>query len=415
MHFPYSLIIATAAPQFQARGIASLKVADDGKLTLDRGTASDTKALRVRVVEDGKVIETSGVHELLREEDSTLDEVVNQGRDSLFDEELFHELAKEGRHLLGYGVRVASGTITLPIASPQAAHKQRALLIDLVDRGEPVSAQATLASALTQYLKLGLNNIYQMRYQSRTDVPAPLSKFRSTETRGSTLIQSILCLDQHRQAVSRLQGPLKHLNASMLSAGLASTFDVDSRWLSLRKATGKQRASHVLHKEAIDNPVATALGEQSSTCSLGLPSSLRLLIHVRTDLSGPLYGTRFYVEKVTASGVVPVARDVDNAAEAIKRLNEATPQFILEHLAVQEPAWSLHASAPELLNVKDRKKRATLLVSKGAIGVMVGVEGSGKQARVHCSWDGDQIDVAIKGGADKLQIVLAQIDEARPV
>lgn len=364
-------------------------------------------------MEHGKVTETSSVPELLRSEDSTLDELVNQGRDSLFDEELHYELVKEGRQLIAYGVGVASGTITIAVPAPEVMNVPRMLLIDLVDREESIFAQGMLAPAVGQYLKLGLNHIYRQRYRRRTTVPTPLSKKRSAEPQGSTLLQSILCLAQHRQAVLGLQGPLKHLNASMLSAGLDSTYETDGLFAISPQVSSKQRANKRVQKDAVDSLFSNTLGEQSSTCSLGLPSSQRLLVHVHTDLSGPLYGTKYNIERVSpTTGIEPVARDVDNGAQAMKTLYEAVPRFILQHLAAQETAWSLHRSAPELSNVKDPRKRVSLLVSKGAIGLVTEVEGPEAKACIRCTWDGEHIDVAVKDGFDKLQSILSEIVES---
>ncbi|KAI5309756.1 RNA polymerase II mediator complex subunit [Ascosphaera atra] len=99
-----------AGKDFRDRGLIKLRRGADGKVVLDQGLdASGPRGLRVRVERNGKVVGKSNPMWLERLRVATskgekidVDERLKIKRDTLFEEELWYELGRETRALLGY-------------------------------------------------------------------------------------------------------------------------------------------------------------------------------------------------------------------------------------------------------------------------------------------------------------------------
>ncbi|KAH9845546.1 Subunit 17 of Mediator complex, partial [Teratosphaeria destructans] len=110
-----------SAPEFSRRGIAALTTTEEGDLTLGRGFGRKAKALRVVIKRHGQVVGVSRTPETSTDEEGqlTLDQRIRRARDSLFDEELYHEMIREARTVANFGVHTTrDGILFTPDPTP---------------------------------------------------------------------------------------------------------------------------------------------------------------------------------------------------------------------------------------------------------------------------------------------------------
>jgi mediator of RNA polymerase II transcription subunit 17 len=166
-----------AGPLFRGQGLVTFEPDKEGDIILKHVAASEPKMVRVRLEENGNIIGSSRLSALLNEETTNdhLHDQVLRARDSLFEEELFHEMMIETRTLLSIGVQVRDKTIRIPLNN--AINKDsdsNALLVDLVmlgDTNTELKSDALsdeFAQSVALSLRVLLSNLHRQRLIRRT-------------------------------------------------------------------------------------------------------------------------------------------------------------------------------------------------------------------------------------------------------
>ena len=185
-----------AAPTFRDRGLAALRSDPvTGCIDLDTGTLSGSPStIRVRIQQrkTGKLIAVSvalddSVDEN-GEESQSIEAAILAARNSLYDEELHHELHREARTMLNRGVKCKSEVIVLPLKG------DREVLIDLVPttdftadvkntdiangvgRDEVDATDVKLATTIALSARMLLSRAHRQNLERRAKPPPPLTE-----------------------------------------------------------------------------------------------------------------------------------------------------------------------------------------------------------------------------------------------
>ncbi|KAL8902580.1 MAG: hypothetical protein Q9207_004581 [Kuettlingeria erythrocarpa] len=291
-----------AQPEFRDRGLAALRRESDGSIRLDKGLLwKGDKRLRVRLLEKGRCVSTSGAQTTPDNAERPLTEQLSQARNSLFDEELFHEMDREVRHLINQGVRVVGDAIRFPLEEHSEVE------IDLIPLGEEEQDQAqnqsdsTIPDSIAMTLRILLSHAHRETHHRRTQPPPPLSE-TPPPRRVYPLLRPILEIKQHESAVKAVQAIIKTLERTLSSASLSfSASELPSS--SLIPPSQNQ-------KSTIQSLLARLTHPHHFSTTLALPSNqTRLNLSIHTTFSPPTFGTSFTLSTLTSapdSGVASI-------------------------------------------------------------------------------------------------------------
>jgi mediator of RNA polymerase II transcription subunit 17 len=214
---------------FRDRGFASLRRADDGTLILDKGLVpSRPKAVRVRVRREGKITGSSGLSQFVAAAaaDDSVEKTTLQARDTLFEEELFHELNREARSLASSGVTAHRHLIEF------AYDDGHQIILDLVDPEDmPSEAETTepdpqcgiIAEATAHALRILLSYSHRQNLRRRSQFPPPLTNHKRP-TPQYHLLRPILSYLQHNSHLRSLQAFMNDTYNVLRTAGLTSEY-----------------------------------------------------------------------------------------------------------------------------------------------------------------------------------------------
>lgn len=170
-----------ATPVFRDRGLASLRRAEDGSLILDKGLIpSGSRFVRVRVRQGSRLFTSSKPSASSFTGDQAVEQQILQARDSLFEEELFHELVREARSMASCGVTMRENLIRVPVSDDLE------IQLDLIDADDD-SLQSNqnssqqdnlLADGVAHSIRLLLTFAHRQNFRRRTQIPPPLTPKR---------------------------------------------------------------------------------------------------------------------------------------------------------------------------------------------------------------------------------------------
>ncbi|KAL8928990.1 MAG: hypothetical protein Q9208_001433 [Pyrenodesmia sp. 3 TL-2023] len=323
-----------AHPEFRDRGLAALRGSSDGCIRLDRGPRwKGDKRLRVRLLESGERISASGSNTTTDTTELPLTEQLSRARNSLFDEELFHELGREIRNLINHGVRVVGSAIRFPLEEHSEVE------IDLVPLDDERQDQAqnqsdsTIPDLVAMALRILLSHGHRETHRRRTQPPTPLSE-TPTPRRVYPLLRPILEIKQHDSAVKAAKATLNVLKQTLSSASFSfSASELPSSSL-LPPPQGKTSTLHTLTSR-LTHP-------HHFTTELRLPSNRTTLnLSIYTTFSPPTFGTSFSLSTVAAptdSGVasMPQTLSFPTAEKLSTHLFSLTALDICSLLLLQE-------------------------------------------------------------------------------
>ncbi|CAG8891916.1 unnamed protein product [Penicillium egyptiacum] len=280
-----------SAPVFRDRGLASLRRAEDGALSLDEGLIpAKARFVRVRVIQDGRLSGCSKPTRSSFNGDGTIEDRILQARDTVYEDELFHELVREARAIASFGVTTRQNLIQIP------ASDDLEILLDLVDTDEDVSEPehcisqqgTSIAEGLARTIRILLAYAHRQNLRRRTQLPLPLTP-KTRPVPEHQLIRPALAYIKHMSHVRWLQSLLKDLYGVLHSASLRPPA-YTARIFSTRIQSQTSPAP------AVENLVGQFLTPLLSTFNgkiLTPRASFSIAIH--TNLSSPPFGTTFDV------------------------------------------------------------------------------------------------------------------------
>jgi mediator of RNA polymerase II transcription subunit 17 len=289
---PFSNHFITATPIFRDRGLASLRRAKDGSLILDKGLLpTGARHVRVRVKQGNQVFVSSTPSGGGASETDPIEHRILQARDSVFEEELFHELVREARAMAGCSVTTRQNLVRVPISNDME------ILLDLVDadtHGVGLEQNSTqgdnrLADGLAHAIRILLCFAHRQNLRRRTQLPRPLTSIRPT-TPEYHLLRPALAYLQHLSHVRWLKSFFSDIHSVLQSAGLDMPKWTSNSYASWKKSpTSPSPATLEALVENFLRPI------ESTFSGKLLTSRGSFTVAIRTNLSSPPFGTHYDV------------------------------------------------------------------------------------------------------------------------
>lgn len=179
--------------------MAALRRDDEGNISLDLGSrSSGNRALRVRILQDGLPVAS---HFRTLERNDTQTPVVQrllQARDSIYDEELHHELHREARNYMNQGVRCIDSKILIPYETGKEVE------IDLVSSvDEEFVNDDLICKSIALSLRILLSSAHRQNLRQRSQIPSPLREGKNP-LQVYTILRPILEYLQHQSQIQKI-------------------------------------------------------------------------------------------------------------------------------------------------------------------------------------------------------------------
>ncbi|CAI7576794.1 unnamed protein product [Penicillium pancosmium] len=281
-----------ATPAFRDRGLASLRRGNDGSLVLDQGLVpSGLRFVRVRVKRGSRITGCTKPPGVSSNDAESIEQRILQARDSVFEDELFHELVREARAMASCGVTTRQNLIQIPAADGLE------ILLDLVDindeslLAEQESSQddVVLANGVAHSIRILLSFAHRQNLHRRTQVPLPLTPKRRPNPEYH-LLRPALAYLQHISEARYLESFVHDIVSTLRSSGFQIpefTAQMFSNW-----KLPHQHSS----PSALEGLVASSLKPIESVFQGNLlaPNS-SFTVRMRTNMSFPPFGTHYDV------------------------------------------------------------------------------------------------------------------------
>ena len=222
--------------------------------------------------------------------EESIESRILQARDTVFEEELFHELVREARIMGGQGVTTRQNLIRFAVSDEQE------VMLDLVDvdqeRPEDVDIEVShedddaLADAIAHSIRILLTYAHRQNLRRRTQSPPPLSQKRR-QTPEYHLLRPVIAYLEHRSHARWLESFLQNMYQVMKSAGISC--DSTATPFASMNLLRKNRSLPVV--EALVHEFLVPL-ESTFSGSLATPQS-SFKVRIRTNLSAPPFGTNY--------------------------------------------------------------------------------------------------------------------------
>lgn len=288
-----------ASDHFKARGLAPLRKDKDGSIILDPALALKPKTLRVRISHNGKITGMSHLPVDGAENDSSIEKTIQLARDSLFEEELFHEMRLETRQLLPYGVEYRDSVIHVKAADAKELNREKKLLIDCIARDDHSfnyqdHSGDWLAQDVAEGLRLLLAHEHSMRLYRRSQLPPPLTG-QKREAPSPPLLRTLLAVFHHIEGVDALYEHLGQVTKTLSSAGLSVHLETtrESSWASFAKSLQSSQKKRMSATDQLLEMFAKPF-EGKAILAISPSSGAQqdnLTIATRTVIGQPTFGT----------------------------------------------------------------------------------------------------------------------------
>ncbi|KAF2843625.1 hypothetical protein M501DRAFT_985724 [Patellaria atrata CBS 101060] len=371
-----------AINQFRSRGFAVLRSNESGNIELDQGMLQKPKGLRIRVTtSDGKVVGTSKPPLVSNMAELSLEDHIHKARDSIFEEELFHELMLEARVLTGYHVNLREQTIHANIALSEASALKAdpslvsGFLIDLVTLDEDLMQTKkrpsdNLAQKIALALRVLLCYNHRWRLRKRSGIPPPLSD-KPQNTPAPPILRPVLSYFHYTSAVSNLRDYVHKVSKSLRSAGLELEY-------SLKQDTNLSNLSKTIASNANDtrsevenltsiliNPLQYSITLDLGSLKVNNTSDQALVIESLGQLYPPIWGTQYAVIVTPALSSI---LGYENNRSGSVRYELTSFSKAITHIDHMLAVFIAHAIiAPDFEGVREIDKSAELIKTTSGV------------------------------------------------
>lgn len=344
-----------AAPEFKANSIAPMRRADDGtvKLELSRMTRVP-KRLQVTIKQGDVILGQSRLPRPSHDD-------VKEARDTVFAQELWHEVNREGRSLFSHKVRLGQDTVDYCEDDGKTTSFSLVTLEPdetTVPESRPADAEA---EHLYNTLQILLIHAHRQNEIKRSEQAAPSANKGPPPP--YQLLLPIITYRRHEQTVRRCIDFLTSISRVLRSAGLPASFT-----LTEPPITGSSTSSLA----------ATLLSPPGAEFDVTLTPASRLRICLYPS---PLFGTRAQVfllpPTTTGTGTTnpltlaypPLSYDPARPAQTTADHLYDTPAHLFTYLSHAVPralAWHLHATLLPTLEPATAAARSWRVDTAGA-------------------------------------------------
>lgn len=280
-----------ATPIFRDRGLASLRRSENGHLVLDKGLIpSGSRFVRARVKQRNGISSSSRPSQSVPSDPGSVEFQILQARDSVFEEELFHELTREARTMASSGVTIHQDHIRVP------ASDDTEVLLDLVDASddrlytneEADTSDHLLADGLAHSIRILLAFAHRQNLLRRTQVPSPLGGQKRPNLE-YPLLRPALAYFQHLSHVRWLESFLRDIYTVLKSSGLQTSDFTMKTFVkeSMGPATSPSQSLETFLQKSLQSVKSVFQGT--------LLNSGTFEVAIRTTLLAPPFGTAYNV------------------------------------------------------------------------------------------------------------------------
>ncbi|KAJ0123323.1 mediator of rna polymerase ii transcription subunit 17 [Diaporthe amygdali] len=276
-----------AAPGFRNTSLAPMRRGDDGTVDLDCGKMlGESQRLLVTIEKNRRIVGRSALPRPLPQ-DAPLEERVLEARNTIFAQELWHEMNREGRLLQSYGVRLEDEALSYTLEDNLRIVFSLQPLEQAVEEGAsetlPEDYRAeSLSSALHQLLTYAhrINNQRRSRPDSK-------NRDQSTTMPPYPLLRPVLANLQHETSIADATGFISDLSTILHSAGISTVnFKLTEPPISLDLVS-----THGSPSEAL---IQALFGPLELQYELNITPESRLLVHCKTVM-GNVIATTYHV------------------------------------------------------------------------------------------------------------------------
>ncbi|KAL6854241.1 subunit 17 of mediator complex domain-containing protein [Trichoderma novae-zelandiae] len=276
-----------AAPEFKNNGLAPMRRGDDGSTDLDFGRLGGvSEALVVTYERDGKVVGRSTTRSA--SEDGSLESRILEARNTIFSQELWHELTKESRSLAAYDVKPQGRKLTC-----QADDKTKITLELLPLESCPPHDQDLPENGLAEKTSMVLHILlsYAHRYNELMRIrPVPPHISRASRQQSYALLRPVLARTMYLKNIEESTQYVGLLVKTLQKAGIPS-----SVVLRTAQATASDPASRGPNQlSASHTLVRTLLQTQDFTLEVTIVPDVSFIIRARA-FSFPVTATYYYI------------------------------------------------------------------------------------------------------------------------
>ena len=395
---------AEATGNFKFRGLAALRAGETGDVVLDEALTSATKSLRVRVLDNGNVVGSSSLHLADIGLEMSIEHLIRRARDTLFDEELFQELARESRLLLPHNVTMDGNKIRVPYCQPNANRSaqsdcQRVIVLDLV--GKEVASvldhqiEDTEAQSIALALRLLLSYSHRQKLHQRSRIPLPIAERQSKEP-PPPILRILMGYLQHKSVSDAVRLQLHQKILLFKKGGLSLDIAVQNaspdlgNWLQRSNDALSTKPNHDL-SSFFDDLLGMLSEPLQNTFTLSMksplaPSKIELaVILLQTHLSSPIFGTN-YVLRVLDADFKPLGTPDTDYYDSVDDIIVAlTPIFCscLAHFIVpRDMGWEItpggHEAFKGELSPSTERDRIETSVNSRSFGITLHRTGKNK-------------------------------------
>jgi mediator of RNA polymerase II transcription subunit 17, fungi type len=304
---------------------------------------------------------TSTAPEQPKPEDSaSIENLILQARNSVYEEELFYELSREARQLANQGVRTVDDTIVLSLGETTQ------ILIDLIPVGEATRTDSEqpqplcdtsdddIAQGIALALRILLSYAHRVNLKRRSQIPPPIDRKRPIPPH--FILHPILAHLLHQQALRALKSLLDSLVAPAAAAGLRASYSLSTYTnctspVQHSTATATQKTWKTPVSTPADTVVDRFKDRLESIATIHFPGNQTLTLETYTAHLHPL-GTEYIITTKPANqGTAPPTQP--NTEEANDKTQQPQPllPLMVRFNSLNETtlylAWTLSRSIVE--------------------------------------------------------------------
>ncbi|KAH0594358.1 hypothetical protein MHUMG1_07707 [Metarhizium humberi] len=219
-----------ASPEFKNNGLAPMRRGDSGSVELDLGRLGGvSEGLVVTYEKDGQVVGRS-VPRRRAHDDASLESRVLEARNTIFSQELWHELTREARTLAAYGVRPEGSTLTCSVDDSSK------IILELVPLTScPVADDSLPDNSIAEAIFISLHVLlsYSHRYNELMRIrPIPPHISRSRGQQVYALLRPVITCMASSRAVLSCTTYIGSITKALQKSGLPASFSLKTTQFS---------------------------------------------------------------------------------------------------------------------------------------------------------------------------------------
>ncbi|KAL8717758.1 MAG: hypothetical protein Q9225_005027 [Loekoesia sp. 1 TL-2023] len=383
-HWQQVLAVKETHAEFRDRGLAALRRNQDGSIRLDRGPRwQGDKKLRVRLLQKGKLLGTNEQSTVPNDDDLPLPQLLVRARNSLFDEELYHEMNRESRNLMNQEVCCIGDAIRFPFNND--SHVEVDLVAIDEEQGALQDGDSFISETIAMTLRILLSYAHRENLNRRSQPPAPIAE-TSPPQRFCSLLRPIPEILQHDSAVKATRTLLTRLKRALTAANLPFSTEELSSSLDFSEISPTAQKTQI---STIDTLLNHLVRPHTSHITLHLPSNhITFKLSINTSIFPPTFGTSFILSTVSSStssdsaiAKMPQMLQFPTVDKLQKHLFHVVALDITSVLLATPDfgaAWIM-VSPYQAELVRKGKRRDKIAVGVGGEGVRVEWSGDGKE------------------------------------